>query len=114
MTVSRAVRRHLSNARTGVPSKKGQASGSYPMPDKKHARLAKAFAAMHHSPNKAAIDRKADAILRSPHGSGPFGPDDIVNGYAAMDPSGVYGALNSWEQNEQALTANKKKKKGGQ
>ena len=75
------------------------------MPDKKHARLAKEFAAMHHSPHKAEIDRKADAILRSPHGSGVFGPDDIVRGYLAASPSDYVG-LSYIEQQQ----AQKKKK----
>ncbi len=41
----------------GGPGKK------YPMPDKKHAAIAKGFAAMHHAPNEAAIDAKADKVL---------------------------------------------------
>jgi hypothetical protein len=38
------------------------------MPDRKHAVLAKAFAAMHHAPDKAAIDEKADRILAKKRG----------------------------------------------
>lgn len=58
MTVSAKVRSKLPPSRLGKPSDNG-----YPMPDKKHARVAKGLAAMHNDPDKAAIDRKADAIL---------------------------------------------------
>jgi hypothetical protein len=57
-----ADRKQVSKKDEGVPSKHGK-PGAYPMPDKAHARAAKGFAAMHHSPNKAAIDAKADKIL---------------------------------------------------
>ncbi len=63
MTVSAKVRKSLPASRMGEPK-----SGKYPMPDKKHARLAKAFAAMHHAPDKAAIDAKADRILGKKRG----------------------------------------------
>ena len=63
MTVSAKVRKSLPSSRLGEPS-----TGGYPMPDRKHAGLAKAFAAMHNAPNKAAIDRKADAILARAYG----------------------------------------------
>jgi hypothetical protein len=42
---------------------------SYPVEDKAHARAAKGFAAMHHAPDKAAIDRKADKVLVKSGGS---------------------------------------------
>jgi hypothetical protein len=58
MTVSAKVRKSLPSSRLGKPK-----SGGYPMPDRKHAAIAKAFAAMHHDPDKAAIDAKADRIL---------------------------------------------------
>jgi hypothetical protein len=38
------------------------------MQDKKHARIAKGFAAMHHDPDKAEIDAKADRILAKKRG----------------------------------------------
>ena len=63
MTVSAKVRKSLPSSRLGKPK-----SGGYPMPDKKHAGLAKAFAAMHHDPDEAAIDAKADAILNRAYG----------------------------------------------
>jgi hypothetical protein len=63
MTVSAKVRKSLPASRLGKPG-----SGGYPMPDKKHARIAKGFAAMHHDPDQAAIDRKADAILSRAYG----------------------------------------------
>lgn len=63
MTVSAKVRKSLPASKMGEPK-----SGKYPMPDKKHAGLAKAFAAMHHAPNEAAIDAKADRILAKKRG----------------------------------------------
>jgi hypothetical protein len=63
MTVSAKVRKSLPASRMGRPG-----SGGYPMPDKKHAGLAKAFAAMHHAKDKAAIDAKADRILAKKRG----------------------------------------------
>jgi hypothetical protein len=51
-------------ARKAIPTSKFAGPGrSYPIEDKAHARAAKGFAAMHHAPNKAAIDRKADKVL---------------------------------------------------
>lgn len=63
MTVSAKVRKSLPASRMGEPK-----SGKYPMPDKKYAGLAKAFAAMHHAPDEAAIDAKADRILAKKRG----------------------------------------------
>ena len=58
MTVSAKERAKLPASRMGKPK-----SGGYPMPDRKHAGLAKAFAAMHHDPEEAEIDAKANRIL---------------------------------------------------
>lgn len=63
MTVSAKVRKSLPASRLGEPS-----SGGYPMADKKHAAIAKGFAAMHNAPNKAAIDAKANRILAAKRG----------------------------------------------
>lgn len=63
MTVSAKVRKSLPASKLGRPK-----SGGYPMPDKKHAAVAKAFAAMHHAPDKAAIDEKADRVLAKKRG----------------------------------------------
>ena len=63
MTVSAKVRAKLPASRLGKPK-----SGGYPMPDKKHAAIAKAFAAMHHDPDEAAIDAKADRVLGKKRG----------------------------------------------
>jgi hypothetical protein len=63
VTVSAKVRKSLPASRMGKPK-----SGGYPMPDKKHAGLAKAFAAMHHDPDKAEIDAKANRILGKKRG----------------------------------------------
>lgn len=63
MTVSAKVRKSLPASKLGRPK-----SGDYPMNDKKHAGLAKAFAAMHHAPDEAAIDAKADRILAKKRG----------------------------------------------
>lgn len=63
MTVSAKVRKSLPASKLGKPK-----TGGYPMPDKRHAAIAKGFAAMHHDPDKAAIDRKADAMLARAYG----------------------------------------------
>lgn len=63
MTVSAKVRKSLPASRLGKPG-----SGGYPMPDKKHAKIAKGLAAMHHDPDQAEIDAKADRILAKKRG----------------------------------------------
>jgi hypothetical protein len=51
-------------ARNALPDSAFAGPGrTYPVEDKKHAAVAKGFAAMHHSKNKKSIDRKADAKL---------------------------------------------------
>ena len=108
MTVSKAVRKSL-------PTSRKMPGGRYPMPDKKHAAIAKAFAAMHHSPDKAEIDAKADRILRhTPRGSGPFDASSVVQGYAPVGGDAMYGynpdlaAMQAWQAQQ-----DKKKKRGG-
>lgn len=69
-----ADRRSIPKSQMGLPgnatSKGGAVQGSYPMPDKAHARLAKAMAAAHASPaQRAKIDAKANRILG--HGGHP-------------------------------------------
>jgi len=68
MKLNAAARRKIPKSQMGLPSKaksgRGAVSGSYPMPDKAHARLAKAFATRYASPaQKAQIDAKANRIL---------------------------------------------------
>jgi hypothetical protein len=60
--LSKKARASLPKSDFAVPSK-APGPGSYPMPDKKHAAIAKGFAAMHNAPNEGAIDRKANAKL---------------------------------------------------
>lgn len=58
------VARLTSKERSKLPDSAFAGPGrSYPVEDKAHARAAKGFAAMHHAPNKAAIDAKADKVL---------------------------------------------------
>jgi hypothetical protein len=52
MRMSEEAKRKVPKSEKGVPSKKG--TGSYPMPDAKHAAAAIGFAAMHHGPAFAA------------------------------------------------------------
>lgn len=60
-----AQRAKLPKNEFGVPSK-APGSGSYPMPDKAHARVAKARAAEFASPaERKKIDAKASRILGS-------------------------------------------------
>ena len=63
-------RKRLPKSDFGLPSKRGKGGknkagkGAYPMPDKTHARVAKAYAARFASPaQRAQIDAKANRIL---------------------------------------------------
>lgn len=63
-----ATRKKVPASKTGLPgnrTKKGGAvTGSYPMPDKTHARVAKAYATRFASPSqRTKIDAKANRIL---------------------------------------------------
>lgn len=63
-----AARKSVPASKTGLPSKRtkkgGAVTGSYPMPDKNHARIAKAYAARYASPSqRAQIDARANKIL---------------------------------------------------
>lgn len=56
------ARKSLPKSTFGLPSKR-----AYPMPDRKHAELAKAYAERYASPSQqATIDRKANKILGKP------------------------------------------------
>lgn len=63
-----AARRAIPKSQFGVPSK-APGPGSYPMPDRRHAALAKSMAAQHASPAvRARVDAKANAKLGAhPH-----------------------------------------------
>lgn len=55
-------KRAVPKSKRGLPNKSG--TGSYPMPDKKHARVAKAYAKRFASPaQRAKIDARANKIL---------------------------------------------------
>lgn len=63
-----AARRKVPKTQMGLPGKAtkkgGAVSGSYPMPDKAHARAAKSFAARFASPSqRQTIDAKANRVL---------------------------------------------------
>lgn len=60
-----AARKKLSPSQYGLPAKKGSANhGAYPMNNKTHARVAKAYASRFASPSqRAKIDAKADKVL---------------------------------------------------
>ena len=49
--MSEAAKRKVPKSERGVPNKSG--TGSYPMPDARHARAAVGLAAMHHGANSA-------------------------------------------------------------
>ena len=49
--LSEAAKRRVPKTERGVPGKSG--TGSYPMPDAKHAKAAVGLAAMHHGSNSA-------------------------------------------------------------
>lgn len=66
--LSSAERRKIPFSKFGLPGKgdgpQGKGSGSYPMPDKKHAAVAKGYAKRFASPaERAKIDAKANRIL---------------------------------------------------
>lgn len=63
-----AARRKVPASRTGLPAKRsskgGAVAGSYPMPDRKHAAIAKGYAKRFASPaQRAKIDARADKVL---------------------------------------------------
>ena len=63
-----AARKSVPKSKMGLPGKStkkgGAVAGSYPMPDKKHAAVAKSFAARYASPaQRKTIDAKANKIL---------------------------------------------------
>jgi len=63
-----AARKKIPKSQTGLPSKTtkkgGAVTGSYPMPDKKHAAVAKAYAKRYASPaQRAQINAKANKVL---------------------------------------------------
>lgn len=63
MKLTAAARKKIPSSKFGLPEK-GKQSGSYPMPDRKHAALAKSFAARYASPaQRSRIDAKANRIL---------------------------------------------------
>jgi len=73
-----AARRKIPSSKFGLPGKgegpQGKGSGSYPMPDKKHAAVAKAYAKRFASPaQQAKINAKANAILGKSANSGKKG-----------------------------------------
>lgn len=68
MKLTSKQRQKLPKKSFGLPGKgegpKGTGSGSYPMPDKKHAAVAKAYAKRFASPaQQQKINAKANAIL---------------------------------------------------
>src|ERR1700727_982695 len=71
-----AERRALPKRDFAVPSK-APGPGSYPMPDKKHAAVAKAMDAPHASPKvEAKVDHKANAKMgHTPHSGHGMSPD---------------------------------------
>lgn len=67
--LSASDRKRIPKSEMGLPSKAtkkgGAVTGSYPMPDKAHARVAKSYAARFASPTQQKqIDAKANAILK--------------------------------------------------
>ena len=66
--LSQSQRNKIPSSKFGLPGKgegpKGKGSGSYPMPDRKHAAVAKAYAKRFASPaEQKTIDAKANRIL---------------------------------------------------
>ena len=68
MKLNAAARKKVPKSQMGLPNKAtkkgGAVSGSYPMPDAKHAAVAKAYASRFASPaQQKVIDAKANRIL---------------------------------------------------
>jgi len=66
--LSAADRKKVPASKTGLPGKRtksgGAVSGSYPMPDKEHARVAKAYVSRYGTPaEKKAVNAKANKVL---------------------------------------------------
>lgn len=69
------ARKNVPKSKMGLPGKAtkkgGAVTGSYPMPDRKHAAVAKAYAKRYASPaQQAKIDAKANKILGKKSGKG--------------------------------------------
>ena len=67
-TLTAKQRQALPKSKFGLPGKgegpKGAGAGSYPMPDRKHAAIAKSYAKRYASPSqRARINAKANAII---------------------------------------------------
>lgn len=67
--LSASARKNVPKSKMGLPGKAtkkgGAVSGTYPMPDRKHAALAKSFAAKNATPaQRKTIDAKANKILK--------------------------------------------------
>lgn len=68
MKLTAKARQRIPSSKFGLPGKGkgkgGKGAGSYPMPDRKHAAVAKAYAERFASPSeRAQIDAKANRIL---------------------------------------------------
>ena len=62
-----SARKSIPASKFGLPEK-APGRGSYPMPDAKHAAIAKAYASRFASPSQEKrIDAKANQVLRHPH-----------------------------------------------
>lgn len=60
--LSEKAKKKVPKSKRGLPSKKG--TGSYPMPDKKHAAVAKGYAKRFASPaERKKINAKANKVL---------------------------------------------------
>ena len=57
MILSESQKKKVPKSERGVPSKSG--TGSYPMPDARHAAAAKGFAAMHHGKDSSVYKQVA-------------------------------------------------------
>jgi hypothetical protein len=110
MTVSAKVRKSLPPSRMGKPD-----SDEYPMPDKKHAAIAKGFAAMHHDSDKASIDAKANRILAKKRG-GRIGRADgglTDEELAPYTKEAADGPLTKEQMEQQYAAPSSMRKRGG-
>lgn len=67
MRLTEKQKKSTPKSQRGLPNKSG--TGSYPMPDKKHAAIAKGYAKRYATPaQQAKIDAKANKILGKKRG----------------------------------------------
>lgn len=74
--LTEAAKKKVPKSERGVPSKSG--TGSYPMPDKEHAKAAVGLAAMHHGKNSPFTKKIKSKAKSLGYGSGMSKLSDLA------------------------------------